>query len=149
MPSRMMAHNSAGTGRTNDLKERDVGTNYYWNSERCAHCGRGESKHIGKGSAGWCFLLHIYPDEGINDLPDWEKKWTTGTITNEYDDEVSVAKMKSHITERSWSGNRVGFNYDRNDAVPGPNGLVRCKISDWHCIGHGAGTWDLLISDFS
>ena len=37
----------------------------------------------------------------------------------------------------------------QNNAEHGPNGLVRSKIDGHHCIGHGAGTWDLEVGDFS
>lgn len=36
----------------------------------------------------------------------------------------------------------------RNNAVPGPNNLLRHKI-DQHCIGHGDGTYDYLVGEFS
>jgi len=54
-----------------------MGTNYYlYPASPCKACGRSyEAKHIGKSSAGWCFLLHVIPEEGINDLEDWKKLW--------------------------------------------------------------------------
>jgi len=36
-----------------------------------------------------------------------------------------------------------------NQAEPGPDGLARHKVNDGHCIGHGEGTWDLIIGEFS
>ena len=41
-----------------------------------------------------------------------------------------------------------------NSAVPGPGGLWRRAIDKedrpfQHCIGHGDGTWDLCVGDFS
>lgn len=143
-----------------------MGTNYYWlNVENeCDHCGRGdvvERLHIGKSSGGWCFGLHVHPNQGINDLPDWEVRWASGGhIENEYGERVDPAKMWSVIAEREWnrggSGDETPFGYAswdefyrRNHAAPGPNGLVRHRIEPGHCIGHGAGTWDLIVGEFS
>lgn len=63
----------------------------------------------------------------------------------------------SVITERSWVRSQkkpFGYAswdefYTRNNAVPGPNGLARHRIDMAHCIGHGAGTWDLILGEFS
>lgn len=127
-----------------------MGTNYYWHKEPpCPHCGRNdEGTHIGKSSAGWCFSLHIYPHEGIADLPDWQEKWKTGVIKNEYDELVTADEMTRTITERGRGDRPKDFNYARNQAEPGPNNLLRHSIGRY-CAGHGAGTWDLINGDFS
>lgn len=36
-----------------------------------------------------------------------------------------------------------------NHSERGPNGLLRSKIDMRHCVGHGEGTYDYLIGDFS
>lgn len=123
-----------------------MGTNYYWHPHPLA-----APIHIGKSSAGWCFGLCVHPDLGIADLPDWERHWIHGWIEDEYGDIVSVDEMRERITARSWERNRhlddpVFLRW--NHAVPGPNGLLRHAVGDY-CVGHGAGTWDLLPPGFS
>ncbi len=133
-----------------------MGTNYYWQEKSpCSSCGQdlGEQKHIGKSSGGWCFALHVYPEDNILDLSDWEKLFATpeSYIKDEYGDLVTVPGMLSIIKNRSWPivlPSLSMFDYDSNHAQPGPNGLVRANISA-HCIKHGEGTWDCFIGDFS
>jgi hypothetical protein len=132
-----------------------MGTNYYLRENICEHCGRSdEPTHIGKSSAGWCFALHVYPDQGIHDLPDWESRWATAphaVIKDEYGRELSADEMRLIIMAR------VGITQPptsswlhENHAVAGPAGLVRHLIGGYsNCIGHGAGTWDLIAGEFS
>lgn len=134
-----------------------MGTNFYLHTGVCPTCGHGAPRHIGKSSGGWCFSLRIYPEEGIHDLPDWERLWAVpGTvIRDEYERDVSVEGMREIITKRWWP-ERLNHRSDeerrqffiQNTAVPGPFGLVRHAI-DRHCVGHGAGTWDLILGEFS
>jgi hypothetical protein len=132
-----------------------MGTNYYLHTKApCKTCGRPfEAKHIGKSSAGWCFSLHVIPDEGINDLPDWEKLWKKkgAFILDEYGDRVSTGMMKKIITERAWKGGEQWSQDEHtyNHSISGPNGLARHRLGDGFCIKHGAGTWDCLIGEFS
>lgn len=130
-----------------------MGTNYYLYDEKpCKCCGHGgEPKHIGKSSAGWCFSLHVMPDNGINDLDDWKELFESGaSIKDEYGADIFISEMLDTITNRSWSVRNITVKELRdNNAMRGPNGLLRHKISDGHCIGNGDGTWDLIISDFS
>jgi hypothetical protein len=127
-----------------------MGTNYYLRYKQCEHCGKYEERHIGKSSGGWCFALHVYPDKGINDLLEWELLWLIGEIYNEYGEKVGPVEMKSIITERKWRGSRLDQSwFNINQAEPGPNGLARSQIDGSHCIGHGAGTWDLEVGEFS
>ena len=132
-----------------------MGTNYQWHAEpRCPHCDqeRGEVKHIGKSSAGWCFSLHVYPDDHINTLSDWLNLFTLpdSYITNEYGERVSMGDMVSCITERNRKGRQ---HHDQdflrlNCAEPGPNGLLRHSIGHG-CIGHGEGPYDYITGEFS
>ena len=133
-----------------------MGTNYYlYERPPCKECGRPyEAKHIGKSSAGWCFLLHVIPEEGINDLEGWEKLWyrPEAEIRDEYDVKITIQAMYSIITERPKYVKRHDESaqwYRENSAVPGPNGLARSRIDGMHCIGHGKGSWDLLVGEFS
>ncbi len=128
-----------------------MGTNYYLHEFICPTCGRtDEGRHIGKSSGGWCFGLHVYPEEGINDLADWEKRWATREIRDEYGCVIPPAVMADVITNRNWSDSRPrtpGW-YSANYSEPGPNGLARHLIGHG-CIGHGEGTWDLIVGEFS
>lgn len=136
-----------------------MGENYYW-----APIPGGIPVHIGKSSGGWCFSLHVIPEDGIKDLDDWKLKFRepTSLITDEYDREVPVAEMLKIIEERSWKIDRGspsalpsqcrswGHFHDVNYSQFGPNGLLRHRISEEaRCIGHGEGTWDLITGDFS
>jgi hypothetical protein len=141
-----------------------MGTNYYLYRDVCPHCGRAEEEplHIGKSSAGWCFSLHV-TDE-IPDLEAWQKEWEQGEIRNESGDRHTPAEMLRCVTERSWATmtdetireseylrfyyHNLADYYEKNHAEPGPNGLTRHKIGEV-CIGHGAGTWDLIPGEFS
>ena len=132
-----------------------MGTNYYLHEKpSCPTCDRDfESRHIGKSSAGWCFALHVIPEDGINDLPDWQRLWSLpgAKITNEYGDTVTPDDMLRAITQR---GRGIGGEkatsrwYADNHAEPGPNGLARHRIGR-RCLGHGEGTWDLILGEFS
>jgi len=131
-----------------------MGTNYYLHEKApCKSCGRAfEAKHIGKSSYGWCFSLHVIPDEGINDLSDWERLWKKkgSFILDEYGDRVSTKMMKKIISERAWKGEKQWSQdeYDYNHAVAGPNGLARQRL-DGFCIKYGDGTWDCIVGEFS
>jgi hypothetical protein len=135
-----------------------MGTNYYLKQKCCASCGRSDERHIGKSSAGWCFGLHVYPDDGINTLEDWRKLFSdqSNKIRDEYGSDVEPQEMLNAITNRSWVRNQKPMMYRDwsefnrlNHATEGPNGLSRHQIDGRHCIGHGEGTWDYLIGDFS
>lgn len=130
-----------------------MGTNYYlFEKPPCSECARPfERKHIGKSSAGWCFTLHVAPEDGINDLDDWRLEFAKPgvTIKDEYGTEVDVDGMICVITERSWSRRyKDNFDYAGNHAEPGPNGLVRHRL-DCFCVKHGSGTWDCVLGEFS
>lgn len=137
-----------------------MGTNYYHIKNVCEHCGRGDDPvHIGKSSAGWCFALHVYPGGGPEDLEQWKATWSEGMIEDEYGDKVSPEAMLQLITERRWKHceeqrkfpmYRDEDHFHRsNHSERGPNGLSRHKLMPGLCIGHGEGTWDLMIGDFS
>lgn len=75
-----------------------MGTNYYVRLNPCECCGRYNEYHIGKSSMGWCFSLHIEPNEGIKNLKDVCKLMEQGHIYNEYGDHISQATMYEIIT---------------------------------------------------
>lgn len=130
-----------------------MGTNYYLIESTCQHCGRGDGRlHIGKSSAGWCFSLHVDPDEGLNDLAAWRMRWMQpdAKIVDEYGREVSPKDMEETITQRKWRG--AGWDdaaLANNHAEPEPGGLARHTIDGRHCVGHGPGTYDLITGEFS
>lgn len=160
-----------------------MGTNYFLQkpiANYCEHCGRSnppERLHIGKSSMGWCFGLHVYPDQGINNYEqDWLRiLWGEGTIVDEYGDTLKSNEMCAIITKRLsskiwnsnwWAPKPFGTKLDgsrsflpgysseaefhqSNHSQRGPNGLLRHRIDHSHCIGHGSGTWDYIIGDFS
>lgn len=132
-----------------------MGTNYYYqnDSENCPTCGHGPSPlHIGKSSMGWCFSLHVYPDEGITDLESWIDLFGKpgSVITNEYGEQISAPEMMQTILCRwrrepsEWSAGE----YNENHAKPGPLNLIRHQL-DSHCIGYGHGPYDYIVGDFS
>lgn len=130
-----------------------MGTNYYLESEACKSCGRGSEKlHIGKSSAGWCFSLHVDPSLNINGLDDWRALWARkdARIVNEYGAAVPPHEIEEIICGRSSSSaDRLSPEYlAMNHAVAGPNGLLRHEIGRF-CIGHGDGTFDLMVGEFS
>ena len=134
-----------------------MGTNYYAirdASPPCDHCGRydeAERLHIGKSSAGWCFALHVIPDRGLTDLPEWMALLSSPgwRIEDEYGRATTVNDLRDIITNRSSSAPPLTDHWRReNHAVQGPTGLARAAIGD-NCIGHGSGTWDLIAGEFS
>ena len=139
-----------------------MGTNYYLEErEPCPECGRPyDRRHIGKSSAGWCFGLHVHPDDRINGLEDWVGLWSKpeATISNEYGETLTPQQMYGIITDREWQrdGGKCPPGYSdwdhfhaMNHSQAGPEGLLRHRIDGRHCIGHGDGTWDLMVGEFS
>lgn len=135
-----------------------MGTNYYYYHPPlrnvCEHCGRGDPAepplHIGKSSAGWCFSLHVYPQDGIRSLEDWQQKLQLPgvVVRNGYDEIVTVQELLATITERSSPNAKSPQWLRANDATLGPLGLARHKIDGRYVVGHGEGTWDYLIGEF-
>lgn len=124
-----------------------MGTNYYLIKEQgeiCKCCGRGESStrlHIGKSSVGWCFSVHVIPEDGIKNLDDWKLLFEQGKIEDEYGTSLSSVEMMKVITERSFPRKDKPLNL----VMEGPNGLSRHKYT----YAHGEGTWDYCTGDFS
>lgn len=154
-----------------------MGTNYYLRSQRCNHCGHlPEDVHLGKSSLGWCFSLHVMPECDIDSL-DSMVKWLVNVISDgsmivdEYGETRSLDEFFNIVTRRSnpriikdgwdskwwkYDGALEQFSYrseedfhSKNMSERGPSGLLRHRIDGWHCIGHGPGTWDLIIGEFS
>ena len=134
-----------------------MGTNYYHTRNVCGHCHRGdEPRHIGKSSYGWAFALHVDPDNGIHSLEDWIEIFDepNSKIFHENDDVISMDKMLAVIVGRRRDEDspylREGEWLRVNSAVPDfKNNIARRKIDRVHCIGHGNGTYDYVIGEFS
>jgi hypothetical protein len=118
-------------------KEPEMGTNYYLHLKPdCETCGRAfEPLHIGKSSGGWCFALHVIPEDSINTLDDWRALWAKpgAFVRNEYGEHVPIAELEDIITKREWRGQ-----------FP-----KRFDVDGVHCLGHGEGTWDYIAGKFS
>ena len=94
-----------------------------------------DSIHIGKSSAGWCFSLHVIPEEKILKLSDWQRVLSQPNvlyIKNEYDEIITLEALLRTITQRS-----TAF---------GP--LQRHVVDHIHCIGHGKGSYDYIVGWF-
>lgn len=133
-----------------------MGTNYYLHAPACPRCGHEEEPpiHLGKSSGGWCFGLHVSPEDGISCWEDIrqlieDKLCDYWQIKNEYGDEISLVDFIKTVTERKgdrpWERSALLINH----AIQGPNNLARSVIDGWHCIGHGEGTYDYIIGEFS
>jgi len=133
-----------------------VGTNYYWHDTtepicpRCKH--RNNGLHIGKSSAGWHFKLNVHRALGISTYADWmERMLRPGTtITNEYDQVVTVDEMRFVIEDRSGGGPRQisGDWLARNSARVGLDGLA--SDASVYCVGRVSGQpIDLVEGDFT
>lgn len=132
-----------------------MGTNFFLHEQKpkqcptCGHTPNYEPLHIGKSSMGWCFSLHVMPEEGLNTLEDWTMRWSKpGTIIkNEYGEQLTPFEMHDYITNRkgranAWSASDLA----RNHAVQGPNHLARHNGEN--CAGHGPGTYDYITGWF-
>ena len=138
-------------------------TNYYLYQKADSECcGRSyDPLHIGKSSGGWCFAMHVMPEDNINTLDDWRNLWATpgAYIRNEYRELVSIANMELTIAERSrekdWDSPKWWQDHYRseedfhakNHSERGPSGLLRHAIGAY-CKGHGDGTWDYMVGEF-
>lgn len=147
-----------------------MGTNYYLyepDTNHCSCCGRydaGRKLHIGRSLFGWCFALHVdypigendwEPRIGVSSLDDWKNlfKIPGNVIKDENGKVISVEDMIQIITERKSDQSRpikrAISAIGKTIGESGPNGLIRSKIDKEHCIGHGEGTWDYIVGEFS
>ena len=103
--------------------------------------GRPALIHIGKSSGGWCFSLHVMPEQGISNLADWralvERLLADGwRIEDEYRDSVTLEELWNIVERKGWNAD-------------GQRPLKRHDVDDRHCIGHGEGLYDYVVGDFS
>lgn len=75
-----------------------MGTNYY------AHTAAtdAEGLHIGKKSAGWDFLFHAIPEQGLTTVAAWRKLLAPAGahITDEYGQRIAVGDFFDMATAR-------------------------------------------------
>ena len=75
-----------------------MGTNYY------AHTSASDAEglHIGKKSAGWDFLVHAIPEQGLTTAAAWRKSLAkAGTyVTDEYGQRIPVGEFFEMATAR-------------------------------------------------
>lgn len=148
-----------------------MGCNYYlegYKPRKLSSEPKEQKLHIGKSSYGWVFALHVLPEQGINDLPDWLKLFheEDTRIVDEYGREVSREEMVDIIVNREYMEPKKLLKdqefLDVNQAEYGEfvatetllggltYHLLRSRISEETCcVGHGDGTWDLITGEFS
>lgn len=136
-----------------------MGTNFYLERGVCPHCNQARGEwHIGKSSAGWAFSLHIMPEHGINDLADWVQAWSQPDtrIKDEYGTELTPHEMMCCITLRGREPitSPPGYNswdefHQKNFSIMGLGNLLYPEVDGYQCVGHGMGTWALLVGEFS
>ncbi len=75
-----------------------MGTNYY------AHTSASDAEglHIGKNSAGWDFLFHAIPEQGLTTVAAWRELLTGDgvRIADEYGQDVAVDEFFEMATMR-------------------------------------------------
>jgi hypothetical protein len=110
-----------------------MSTNYYLHAPESYRWGAVE--HLGKSSQGWCFGLHVYPEERLNN---WAAMWEyieelvyefNYTIRDEYGRIINPGEFFAIV-----------WNRDVNSR--------RHELDD-RCIGHGNGPFDYIVGDFS
>jgi hypothetical protein len=105
-------------------------------------------RQLGQSSGGWCFALRVYPEEGINTLDDWMvllQRPGSG-VFDELNRLIRLDALFRCIKDRWTEPKDRGEKFYREQyAEPGPNGMLRHKIMEGHCVGHGPGTWDYMI----
>jgi hypothetical protein len=103
--------------------------------------GRPAQIHIGKSSFGWCFSLHVIPEQGISNLRDWkalvERLLADGwRIEDEYREIIALDELWKIVERVDWE-RQYGRPLNRHD------------VDGDHCIGHGEGLYDYVVGDFS
>ncbi len=133
-----------------------MGTNYYlYERKNCPHCNQPMPEnrlHIGKSSAGWAFSLHVIPEENLNDIFDWSKRWEEAgcRIEDEYSRLVTPYEMLKHIVlrRRIPPDSDRPFDHAANGSEPAPNGLVISRHSRLK-PSRGEAVWSHSPYDFS
>lgn len=130
-----------------------MSTNYYIKEKSMLGEKFDHLIHIGLSSYGWCFQLHVIPEKGINNLDDWKKIFklidnNKSHIVDEYDRKISYNEMIRIIENRNIDNSNQISSCKKNNAEYELNNLKRSTL-DSRCIGHGNGTYDYIVGDFS
>jgi len=134
-----------------------MGANYYLYAPACSHCGHAkEPLHLGKSSTGWCFGLHVYPEQ---DLVDWQDIWARiiaveelgGFIQNENGETIDSGLFFTIVWDRGRKEPHSLQWLKGNHAIPGPYGLARHIVDGNHCIGNAGldAPIDYFVGEFS
>lgn len=95
-----------------------MGTNYYLHYNVCESCGRSDSIHIGKCSAGWKFLFHWHHNiRNVNEYKD-RMKQPGAVIMDEYTEVISYDDFWKMVEEKQSEDPHEEFsNIDGYDFV--------------------------------
>lgn len=79
-----------------------MGTNYYVTPDPCPTCGRGETLHIGKASAGWKFGFAQYDEPELRTAAQWFAYLQAPgrEIHNEYGERILADDLAKMIRDR-------------------------------------------------
>jgi len=100
-------------------------------------------------SSSWCFGLYVCPQFGLYSFDHWLTiiKQPNIGIKDQFGCRIMPDTMIQIIMNRGMREPIHNFNYDKHNAEPGPNNLIRRKIKQGYCIGH-EGTIDYLLSSY-
>jgi hypothetical protein len=102
-----------------------MGTNYYYDINKCPTCHRSEKLHIGKSSVGWKF--NFQSEKGIRSWDEWKDfiKSNPGKIIDEYDKELTLEELENWIeTKQNNPNNKNHINYYPEDGFLDKDGYV-------------------------
>lgn len=106
-----------------------MGTNYYWEYDRCEKCNRSERLHIGKSSAGWVFCFQGYLDKGLIDWPSWRDYLSSseGRIIDENGTFWEFLDFQSVVLKRTSRGCLPPGTIVDKYSLVGATGLLRFR----------------------
>lgn len=107
-----------------------MGTNYFSIENKCKECGRYDTIHLGKSSAGWQFSFQYNGGEYYKSVPEMKEWLKDKKIENEYGAEVSYDEFWQMVEEKQ--SNPSNFNH-----------YEECKKK------YGTREYELLIDGYS
>lgn len=141
-----------------------MGTNYYAYKNICSCCNREEERlHIGKSSMGWCFAIHIIPEEGINTWGDWKEFFKSPdheiVVKDEYGTKITLEELFTTVEKRrgeprddtplsDFYADWEQFDEENNCDFDEEYNLLRHKVG-WFCKKNGPGPYDYMDGEFS